>query len=110
MYFCERYDEFEGEVNIGDRYKKGSITIMVRSDIPLNLSRVIIRIDKYNFRNNKFEYNKKLFFDTEPEANYFNFFIDKEKDMEFEEAGFYRVFLLDEDDRTVTSALIEIID
>ena len=32
-----------------------------------------------------------------------------ESDMEFEETGFFRVFLLDEDDNTVASALIEII-
>jgi hypothetical protein len=30
--------------------------------------------------------------------------------MEFNDPGFYRVFLLDEDDRTVTSAIIEKID
>jgi hypothetical protein len=33
-----------------------------------------------------------------------------ESDMEFNDPGFYRVFLLDEDGKTITSALIEIID
>jgi hypothetical protein len=31
-------------------------------------------------------------------------------DMEFNDPGFYRVFLLDENDKTVASALIEIIE
>jgi hypothetical protein len=30
--------------------------------------------------------------------------------MSFDEPGFYRVYLLDDDDRTVASALIEITD
>jgi hypothetical protein len=32
-----------------------------------------------------------------------------DSDMEFEDPGFYRVFLLDDRDRTVASAIIEII-
>jgi len=41
--------------------------------------------------------------------NYIFFSRNDESDMEFEEPGFYRVFLLDEDDNTVASAVIEII-
>ena len=33
----------------------------------------------------------------------------KDSDIKFEETGFYRVFLLDDNDKTVASALIEII-
>jgi hypothetical protein len=110
MYFCERYDEYEGEVGIGDRFAKGAVTIMVRSDLPMNLTKVTIRYDKYNFRNNRFEYYKKSYFDTERELNYLKFIMDNENNMEFEHTGFYRVFLLDEDERLVASALLEIIE
>ena len=33
-----------------------------------------------------------------------------ESDMEFEDPGFYRVFLLDEDGKTIASAVLEIVD
>ena len=110
MYFCERYDDYDGEVGVGDRFKKGSITIMIRSDMALKLSHAIIRYDKFNHNSNQFEYYKKSIFDTEREMNYLKFIMDKENDMEFEHQGFYRVFLLDEDEQMITSALIEIID
>jgi len=110
MYFCERYDEYEGEVGIGDRFAKGSATILIRADSPLNLSRIIIRYDKYNTRKDQFEYYKQSFFDTERDKNYLTFFMNKENGMEFEHQGFYRVYLLDEDEQMITSALIEIID
>jgi hypothetical protein len=32
-----------------------------------------------------------------------------DSDLKFEEPGFYRVFLLDDNDKTVASALIEIV-
>ncbi len=110
LYFCERYDDYEGEVGIGDRFTKGSATILVRSDNPLNLIRLIIRYDKYNARKNQFEYYKKSFFDTEQDKNFLTFVMNKENGMEFEHQGFYRVYLLDEDEQMITSALIEIID
>ncbi|WP_337867039.1 hypothetical protein [Ignavibacterium sp.] len=34
---------------------------------------------------------------------------NEESDLRFDDPGFYRVFLLDEDDKTVASSLIEII-
>ena len=40
---------------------------------------------------------------------YVYFARNDESDMEFEDPGFYRVFLLDDRDKTVTSSLIEII-
>jgi hypothetical protein len=41
--------------------------------------------------------------------NYIFFAKNDESDLEFDEPGFYRVFLLDDRDKTVASALIEII-
>jgi len=41
---------------------------------------------------------------------YVYFAKNEDSDLKFEEAGFYRVFLLDHRDKTVASALIEIID
>ena len=110
MYFCERYDDYDGEIGVSDRFTKGHITVMVKADDALRLKDVAIQYDMYNFRTGKFEYYKKFYFTIDRDMKYVFFARNDESDMEFEEAGFYRVFLLDEDDKTVTSALIEIID
>jgi len=110
MYFCERYDDYDGEIGVSDRFTKGYITVMVKADDALRLKEVAIQYDKYNFRNGKFEYYKKFYFTIDRDMKYVFFERNDESNLEFDEPGFYRVFLLDEDDRTVTSALIEIID
>ena len=110
MYFCEKYDDYDGEIGVSDRFTTGYITVMVKSDSELRLKDVAIQYDKYNERNGKFEYYKKFYFTISRDMKYVFFARNDESDMEFEEPGFYRVFLLDEDDKTVTSALIEIID
>ncbi|HSQ47977.1 MAG TPA: hypothetical protein VLM44_13780 [Lutibacter sp.] len=110
MYFCERYDDYDGEIGVSDRFTKGYITVMVKSDAELRLKEVAIQYDKYNERNGKFEYYKKFYFTISRDMKYVFFVRNDESDMEFEETGFYRVFLLDEDDRTVASSLVEIIN
>lgn len=110
MYFCERYDDYDGEIGVSDRFTKGYITVMVKSDAELRLKEVAIQYDKYNERNGKFEYYKKFYFTISRDMKYVFFARNDESDMEFEETGFYRVFLLDEDDRTVASSLVEIIN
>jgi hypothetical protein len=110
MYFCERYDDYDGEIGVSDRFTKGYITVMVKSDAELRLKEVAIQYDKYNERNGKFEYYKKFYFTISRDMKYVFFERNDDSDMEFEETGFYRVFLLDEDDRTVASSLVEIIN
>ena len=82
---------------------------MVKCDYALNLDDVAIQYDKYNFRTGDFEYYKKFNFTVQPDMKYVYFARNDESDMEFEEPGFYRVFLLDDRSKTVTSSLIEII-
>ncbi|MEJ2504638.1 MAG: hypothetical protein P8Y81_00045 [Ignavibacteriaceae bacterium] len=108
LYFCEKYGR-NGEEGVSDRFTTGYITVMVKSDYALNLDDVSIQYDKYNFRTGDFEYYKKFDFNVQPDMKYIYFSRNDESDMEFEDPGFYRVFLLDDRDRTVTSALIEII-
>lgn len=110
MYFCERYDDYDGEIGVSDRFTKGHVTVMVKSDNALGLKDVAIQYDMYNFRTGKFEYYKKFYFTISRDMNYVFFERNDESDLQFKDPGFYRVFLLDENDRTVTSALIEIID
>jgi hypothetical protein len=110
LYFCERYDSDEGEVGVSDRFTKGYLTVMVKCDHALKLEDVHIQFDKYNFRTGQFEYYKKFDYTVEKDMSYIFFAKNDESDMKFEEPGFYRVFLLDDDDKTVASAIIEIIE
>ncbi len=108
LYFCEKYGR-NGEVGVADRFTTGYLTVMVKCDYALNLEDVSIQFDKYNERTRKFEYYKKFDYTVEPDMNYIYFAKNEDSDLKFEEPGFYRVFLLDERDNTVASALIEII-
>jgi hypothetical protein len=109
MYFCDRYDEYDGEIGVKDRFSKGPITVMVKCDVPLYLTKVYIQYDRYNFRSSKFEYYKSFEFDINPESSYIYFAPTSGNDMIFDDAGFYRVFLLDQDSNTIASAIVEII-
>ena len=108
MYFCEKYGR-NGEVGVSDRFTTGYLTVMVKSDYALGLEDVAIQLDKYDHRSGDFEYYKKFNYTIDSDMKYVFFAKNDESDMEFEDPGFYRVFLLDDRDRTVASALIEII-
>lgn len=110
LYFCERYDNDKGEINVSDRFTTGYLTVMVKCAYELGLEECYIQFDKYNERSGKFEYYKKFEYSVEPDMNYIFFRKNDESDMKFEEPGFYRVFLLNDRDKTIASALIEIID
>jgi hypothetical protein len=108
MYFCERYGS-SGEVSISDRFYTGYLTVMVKCDYALGLSDVSIQFDKYNCRTGDFEFYKKFTYTVSPSMKYIYFEKNSTSDMSFDSPGIYRVFLLDSDGKTVTSALIEII-
>ena len=109
MYFCEKYDSYDGEIGVSDRFTTGYLTVMVKCDYALNLEDVSIQFDQYNERKDKFEFYKKFDYVVDRDMKYVFFARNDESDMEFEEPGFYRVFLLDDRDRTIASAVIEII-
>ncbi len=108
MYFCEKYGR-NGEVGVSDRFTTGYLTVMVKSDYALGLEDVAIQLDKYNFRKGEFEYYKKFYYTIDADMKYVFFSKNDESDLDFEDPGIYRVFLLDDRDRTESSALIEII-
>jgi hypothetical protein len=110
LYFCEKYDSDDGEVNVSDRFTTGYLTVMVKSAYPLGLEDCHIQFSKYNHRTGKFEFYKKFDYTIESDMKYVFFKKNSESDMKFEDPGFYRVYLLDDDDKTVASALIEIVD
>lgn len=105
MYFCESYGS-GGEIGISDRFTTGFLTVMVKCDYALGLKNTHIQFDKYSTSSGKFEYNKKFPYTVDPTMKYIYFSGD---DLSFSSPGVYRVFLLDDNDHTVASALIEII-
>ena len=109
LYFCEKYDSKKGEIGVSDRFTTGYLTVMVKSDNALDLEDVHIQFDKLNERNKKFEFYKKFDYVIDPDMSYVFFAKNSDSDLKFEEPGFYRVFLLDDRDKTVASALIEIV-
>jgi hypothetical protein len=110
LYFCERYDSEKGEINVSDRFTTGYLTVMVKCSYELDLEECFIQFDKWNPDTEEFEYYKKFDYTVEPEMSYIFFRKNDSSDLKFEEPGFYRVYLLDDRDKTVASALIEIID
>ena len=109
LYFCEKYDSNKGEIGVCDRFTTGYLTVMVKSDYELGLEDVHIQFDRLDERSKKFEFYKKFDYVIEPEMSYVFFAKNDDSDLKFEEPGFYRVFLLDDNDKTVASALIEIV-
>ncbi len=108
LYFCEKYGT-DGEEGISDRFSTGYLTVMVKCDYALGLSNVSIQFDKLNMNTGIFEYYKKFEYKVEPSMKYIYFAKNKTADMSFDTPGIYRVFLLDDNGKTVTSGLIEVI-
>ena len=108
LYFCEVYGD-NGEVGVSDRFTTGYLTVMVKADGPLGLRDCSIQLDKYDRTTGKFSYYKKFPYAVSPDMKYVYFAKNEESDMNFEDPGIYRVFLLDQNDRTVANGLVEII-
>jgi len=108
LYFCEKYGS-GGETGVSDRFTTGYLTVMVKADGPLGLRDCSIQMDKYSCSTGKFVYYKKFSYVVEPDMKYVFFEKNSESDMSFEDPGIYRVFLLDQNDRTIASGLVEII-
>jgi hypothetical protein len=109
MYFCERYGN-NGEVGIASRFSTGYLTVVVKCDYSLRLRDVHIQFDKWNERSHSYDFYKKFDYTLEPDMKFVYFTKNDNSDMSFDESGFYRVYLLDDDDKTIASAIIEITD
>lgn len=105
MYFCERYDNRQGEIGVSSVFTKGTLTVMVKSNNVISYdSNVTIQIDRYNSRDGEYVYYNSIPFEI-PRASYIYF---SHKNLRFDRSGFYRVFLLDSNGKTITMATLEI--
>jgi hypothetical protein len=110
IYFCEKYDQDKGEINIGDRFHKGYLTVMVKSDAKLGLKDVHVQFDKWDPGDKSYKFYKKFNFTIKPDMKYVFFSKNDESDMSFDEPGFFRVYLLNDADEIVASSIIQIIE
>lgn len=108
LYFCQSYSS-NGEVGVSDRFTKGYITVMVKSDVAMGLKNVSIQYDRYDPANGSFKFYKKFNFAIYPQDKYVAFSKTPENDMSFDLPGIYRVYLLDSQGKNITSGLVEII-
>ena len=105
LYFCERYDDVLGEIGQSSTFTPGSFTVMVKSIDALGLSNVSIQIDRYDIMTEKFTFYKKVPFTIQPTMSYVFFESDN---LSIEVPGVYRVYLLDDNDETVSASIIVI--
>ena len=105
LYFCERYDDVLGEIGQSSTFTPGSFTVMVKSIDALGLSNVSIQIDRYDIMTEKFTFYKKVPFTIQPTMNYVFF---ESENLSIEVPGVYRVYLLDDNDETVSASIIVI--
>ena len=101
LYFCERYDPVDGEINESEKFTTGTLTVMVKLSKPIGVTDVDINItDK----------------ETGKVVETFPFTVTSDMDyiyfdgVEFEEPGEYKVSCLNKNGTVIVSGEIEIID
>ncbi|MFH0735557.1 MAG: hypothetical protein V1773_11780 [bacterium] len=102
LYFCVKYDD--GEKDCSDRFYAGTLTVMAKLANPVYYEKVFVQMDKFEPRTGEFKYYNDYEFTTDPDMTYIFF-----PGVEFKDRGFYRVFLLNPNKDTITSAIVEII-
>ncbi len=101
LYFCERYDAVDGEINESDKFTTGSLTVMVKLSEPIGVTDVNINITDL---------------ETSKVVDTFPFTVTSDMDyiyfdgVTFDEPGNYKVSCLKEDGTVIVTGEIEIID
>lgn len=103
LYICESFSNGK-EVGISDRFTSGKLTVMVKLVNPIYYKSISIVLNKYNCSNGKFEYFFDKTFEVESSWTYIHF-----DALDFSAPGLFRVFLIDPNNNTIVSNLVEII-
>lgn len=105
MYFCERYDDRQGEIGISSVFYPGYFTIMVKAENNISpTSDVSIQIDKKN-SDGTYSFYKIIPF-TVKQSNYIYF---SDKRLFINDVGTYRVWLIDDRDNVIANSILEIV-
>ena len=101
LYFCERYDAVDGEINEAEKFTTGTLTVMVKLSKPIGVTDVDINVtDK---ETGKVVETYPYTVSTDMDYIYFD-------GVKFEEPGEYKVSCLKRDGSVIVSGEIEIID
>ena len=101
LYFCERYDSVDGEINESDRFTTGSLTVMVKLSEPIGVTDVDINVT--DLETGKVVDTFPFTVTTDMDYIYFD-------GVTFDEPGNYKVSCLKEDGTVIVSGEIEIVD
>ena len=104
MYFAERADG-KREYGLSDRFTTGSLSVICKLIKPPSEKHIFVQLDKYNMEAYTFNYYQKYEFWQDPNRTYLYF-----NNIVFNSPGIYRVFLLNEANNTITSALVDIVE
>jgi len=101
LYFCERYDAVDGEINEAEQFTTGTLTVMVKLSKPIGETDVDINVtDK---ETGKVVETYPYTVSTDMDYIYFD-------GVKFEEPGEYKVSCLKRDGSVIVSGEIEIVD
>ncbi|HEX2788124.1 MAG TPA: hypothetical protein VHP32_09480 [Ignavibacteria bacterium] len=109
LYFCEDYKNGE-EIGVSDRFTPGWLTVMVKTDEPLGVSKAELRLSKVADANGD-KISEQIIttipFDIQPNWTY-TYFQDKDK-LKFSSPGTYRVILQKTDGTPLLSNDVEVV-
>lgn len=101
LYFCERYDPVDGEINEAEKFTTGTLTVMVKLEKPIGVTDVDINVTDKKTGN----VVETFPFTVTTDMDYIYF-----DGVKFEESGEYKVSCLKRDGSVIVSGEIEIID
>ena len=104
MYFCEKYDN--GENNVDNKFHTGPLTVIVKSDYALGLKDANLHVEKYNFSSAAFEAVSNITFTVTPDKKYLAL---ASKELSLDSPGIYKIYLFDNSSKIIASALVEIV-
>jgi hypothetical protein len=109
LYFCEDYKNGE-EIGVSERFTPGWLTVMVKTDEPLGISKAELRLSKVADANGD-KISEQILttipFDIQPNWTY-TYFQDKDK-LKFSSPGTYRVILQKTDGTPLLSNDVEVV-
>ena len=108
LYFCEDYVGGE-EIGVSERFTTGWLTVMVKTDEPLGVGKVELRLSKIKDASGN-SISEQIIddipFNVQPDWDY-TFFQDK-KNLTFKTPGTYKATLLKPDGSPIVSGEVEI--
>lgn len=105
LYFCEDYKG--REINVSERFSPGWLTVMVKLDKPIGVSKVDLRLERMS-GGKPMKIIDTIPFDV-PADNDYIYFQDK-SNLKFTSPGEYRVTLIKKDGTPIVSGDVTIVD